>query len=61
MGFSFVMQAQDLQRIKLAAPNKKGGLTVMEAFDNRKSVRTFATTKFRFPDLCGNQDVTILN
>lgn len=35
------MQAQDLKPIQLNAPTPKGGLTVMEAFAQRQSTRSF--------------------
>ena len=43
--------AQELQPIKLSAPSKTGGSSVMEAFSNRKSVRAFSTKKLSDQDL----------
>jgi nitroreductase len=50
-GFSFAMNAQELQTIRLNEPVKKGGLTVMEAFSNRMSVREFSTKPLSMKDL----------
>jgi SagB-type dehydrogenase family enzyme len=51
MGLSFVMNAQELKTIRLNEPVKKGGLTVMEAFSNRMSVRAFSTRQLSMQDL----------
>jgi SagB-type dehydrogenase family enzyme len=51
MGLSCAIHSQELQVIKLNEPVKKGGSTVMEAFDNRKSVREFSTRQLEKQDL----------
>ena len=50
-GAAFTMNAQDLQTIKLNAPSKKGGTTVMEAFSNRHSSREYSNKKLFIQDL----------
>jgi SagB-type dehydrogenase family enzyme len=50
-GFYLTMNAQELQTIRLNEPDKKGGLTVMEAFSNRMSVREFSTKQLTMQDL----------
>ena len=50
-GIAFSISAQELQTIKLSAPSEKGGLTVMEAFANRQSVRGFSNKKLSAQDL----------
>ena len=50
-GLSVAMNAQELQTIRLNEPDKKGGLTVMEAFSNRMSVREFSTKPLSMQDL----------
>lgn len=48
---TFTMNAQELQTIKLNAPSKKGGATVMEAFLNRHSSREYSNKKLSIQDL----------
>ena len=50
-GVVFTMNAQELQTIKLNAPSKKGGTTVMEAFSNRHSSREYSNKKLSNQDL----------
>lgn len=45
------VNAQDLKTIKLDAPTKTGGETVMAVFNNRKSDRVFAPEKLKPRDL----------
>ena len=45
------MDAQELQTIRLNAPSKKGGTTVMEAFSNRHSSREYSNKKLSIQDL----------
>jgi len=51
LGIIFTANAQELQTIKLNTPGKTGGLTVMEAFSNRKTVREFSNKKLSTQDL----------
>ncbi len=48
------MQAQQLSVIKLAAPQRSGGTSVMKVFNDRQSVREFA------PDMLKAQDLSDL-
>ena len=43
--------AQNLQEIKLSAPDKERGVTIMKAFANRHSDRVFANKKLSTKDL----------
>ena len=45
------MQAQDLKPIQLNAPTPKGGLTVMEAFAQRQSTRSFTEKELSTQEL----------
>ncbi len=45
------LQAQDLEPIQLNAPTQKGGLTVMEAFAQRQSTRTFSEKELTMQEL----------
>lgn len=45
------MQAQDLKPIQLNAPTPKGGLTVMEAFAQRQSTRSFTKKELSTQEL----------
>ena len=51
LGFIFSINAQDLQTIKLKEPNKTGGISVLEAFSKRQSVREYADKKLSEQDL----------
>ncbi len=46
-----IVQAQNLEVIKLVAPVKSGGAPVMKVFNDRKSERTFAPEKLKPQDL----------
>ncbi|WP_321332279.1 SagB/ThcOx family dehydrogenase [uncultured Bacteroides sp.] len=45
------MNAQDLKQIKLPTPNKTKGASIMKAFNDRHSDRTFASDKLSQQDL----------
>ena len=47
----FTMYAQELQEIKLNAPNKTRGSATMKALSDRKSVREFDTKELSLQDL----------
>jgi SagB-type dehydrogenase family enzyme len=49
--FAGLMNAQELKVIKLDAPDKTGGKTVLKAIADRKSDREFATDKLKPKDL----------
>ncbi len=45
------INAQNMSTIKLNAPNKDRGSSIMKALENRHSVREFSTTKLSLQDL----------
>ena len=49
--YAFNMQAQDLQVIKLNAPDKTRGSAIMKAFSDRYSAREYASESLRLQDL----------
>ena len=51
LGLVLTANAQELPTIKLNPPSKTGGSSVMEAFSNRKSTRTFSNKKLSTQDL----------
>jgi nitroreductase len=49
--FTTIIQAQELKPVKLNAPNKDKGSSVMKALDERRSVREFSTERLSIQDL----------
>lgn len=43
--------AQDLKEIKLNAPNKNRGVSIMQAFDKRQSSKEFSDEKLSLQDM----------
>jgi len=48
---AFNMQAQELKVIKLVAPDKMRGATIMQALNDRKSIREYSPERLRAQDL----------